>query len=62
MNCAEAVKKFADWADSAGRVDMPIKVNATRRTLMSEASRTGIEIGPRVRGGLCSSGSMRFCR
>lgn len=51
MNCAEAVKRFAEWADLAGRIDIPIKVNATRRTLMSEASRTGIAIAPRIRGG-----------
>lgn len=51
MNCAEAAKKFADWCDAGGRDDMPIKVNATRRSIMSEAARSGIAIRPEVRGG-----------
>lgn len=63
MNCAEAAKKFADWADSAGKADMPIKVNAGRTALMREAARAGIEIRPRVRGGgLCTSGGTKSFR
>ena len=62
MNCAQAVKKFAEWADLSGKEDIPINVNATRASIMREASAAGIEIRPRVRGGLCTSGSMRSWR
>lgn len=62
MNCAQAAKKFADWADMAGKEDMPIKVNCGRTALMREASRSGIALRPRVRGGRCTSGSTRLFR
>lgn len=51
MNCAQAAKKFADWADAAGKPDLPINVNVTRSAIMTEAARSGIEILPKTRGG-----------
>lgn len=61
MNCAQAAKKFADWADMAGKEDMPIKVNCGRTALMREASRSGIALRPRVRGGGAVHRAARGC-
>jgi len=53
-DAGEMVVKYADYADAAGKPDIPIRVAVTRSTMMRTVAKKSGVICTRIRGGLCS--------